>query len=107
MLDKEQISKFERDSYIHIKKFFNDDEVKKFFKSHNFLKLFNKINSGKDIVISVVNLINFINKFIPKKYYEKSNKKIQKLLKEIEIYHSKNYNDFKKKLDPTLHIICD
>lgn len=70
----------------------------------NFLKLFNKIKSGNDIVITVVNLINFINKIIPKKYYEKSNKEVEKLLEEIKSYHSKNYNNFKKRLNPAIHI---
>ena len=33
MLDKEQIFRFERDGYIHLKKFFNGEEIKKFSKA--------------------------------------------------------------------------
>ena len=73
----------------------------------NFLRLFNKINSGKDVLFTVINLINFFNKFVPKKYYDSYNQEIQKLLKEIKIYHSKNYNEFKKKLNPDTHIFSD
>ena len=89
--------------------FYNKFLIFKFIKILflNFLRLFNKINSGKDIVYNVVNLINFINKIIPKKCYEKSNEKIKMLLNEIKIYHSKDYKDFKKKLDPILHILND
>ena len=72
----------------------------------SFLKLFNKIKSGKDVVINVVKLINFSNKIIPKKYYEKSNKKVEKLVEEIKSYFSKNFNDFKKKLHSAHHICC-
>ena len=89
--------------------FYNNLLIFKFIKILliNLFKLFNKINSGKDILFLVVNLIEFFNKFIPKKYYDKYPQKIQKLLAEIKNYHSKNYIEFKKKLNSELHIFFD
>ena len=89
--------------------FYNQFIVFKFIKILfiNTLKLFNKINSGKDILFTVINLINFFNKFVPKKYYNNYHEEIQKLLYEIKNYHSKNYEKFKKKLNPELHIFSD
>ena len=89
--------------------FYNNLLIFKFIKILliNLFKLFNKINSVKDILFLVVNLIEFFNKFIPKKYYDKYPQKIQKLLAEIKNYHSKNYIEFKKKLNSNLHIFFD
>ncbi len=73
----------------------------------NFFKLFNKISSGRDILFLVVNLVEFFNKFIPEKYYNNYSQKVQKILNEIKTYHSKNYIEFKKKLNKDLHIFSD
>lgn len=71
----------------------------------NFLKIFNKINSPKDILFTVDSLIGFFNKFVPKKYYDRYNQEVQKLLVKIKTYHLKKYLEFKKKLNPKFHIV--
>tara|TARA_B100000886_G_scaffold294129_1_gene220493 strand:- start:2141 stop:3079 length:939 start_codon:yes stop_codon:yes gene_type:complete len=66
-------------------------------------KIFFKYNSARDVSLRLIVLINFLVMIIPKKYLKKVDDKNQSLLQEIKSYHSKSYNDFKSKLNPTLH----
>ena len=68
-----------------------------------FNKLFFKYKTRRDISLRVVVLINFLKKFIPQKHFREIDEKHQSLLKKIKNYHSKDYKDFKDKIDYTLH----
>lgn len=70
----------------------------------NFNKFFTKYKRARSVSLKVSNLINYLNKIIPKKYYEGIDKKHEKILNEIKTYHSKNCNNFKKKLKSNLNI---
>ena len=87
---------------------------KKFFL-FKYIKIiwlqFNKFIFGykkaRDVSLRLIVLINFLIKITPKKYLEKIDDKHKNLLEEIKNYHSKNYKDFKDKLNPTLHILSN
>lgn len=64
-------------------------------------KPFYKFKSAKDVSLRVLVLINFLVKFTSKKHLEKIEENHQKILKDIKDYHSKNYNEFKNKLNPS------
>jgi hypothetical protein len=67
-------------------------------------KLFFKYRKPRDVSLRLIVLINFLIKITPKKYIKEIDDKHKRLLKEIKSYHSDNYREFKKKLNPTLHI---
>ena len=60
MLDKEQIFRFERDGYIHLKKFFNDEEIKKFSKAVEKKRLMTQ-QEKIDRSVDINELWEFIN----------------------------------------------
>ena len=60
MLNREQISKFERDGYIHLKKFFSDSEVKNFSRAVEKKKLIIK-EEKIDRSVDINELWDFIN----------------------------------------------
>lgn len=70
----------------------------------NLNKLFIDYKGARSVSLKVANLIYYLNKIIPKKYCEDIDKKHEKILNEIKTYHSKNCNNFKKKLKSNLHI---
>lgn len=67
----------------------------KFLSKLSFNKKTFEIRSVSNVLVSI---ITFFNKFIPKKYYNEQIKYNEIILKKIEDYHSKNYDEFKKKL---------
>ena len=67
-------------------------------------KLFFKYKKARDVSLRVIILINFLIKITPKKYIKEIDDKHKRLLEEIKSYHSDDYREFKKKLNPTLHI---
>ena len=70
----------------------------------NFYKLLSRLSFNKKTfeIRSVSNIlvyiIIFFNKLIPKKFYSERVKYNQVILKKIKNYHSKQYNEFKKKI---------
>jgi len=68
-----------------------------------FNSLFFKYKSMRDISLRMVVLINFLKKFIPQKHFKGIDEKHRILLTEIKNYHSKDYKDFKNKIDYTLN----
>ena len=70
-------------------------------------KLFFKYKKTRDVSLRVNILINFLIKITPKKYIKEIDDKHKRLLEEIKSYHSGDYREFKKKLNPTLHILSN
>ena len=70
-------------------------------------RLFYRYQKARDVSKRTVVLIDLLIKFTPKKYLEKIDHKHQNLLEEIKNYHSKNYKDFKNKLNSSLHIFSN
>tara|TARA_B100000029_G_scaffold514468_1_gene617428 strand:- start:73 stop:1005 length:933 start_codon:yes stop_codon:yes gene_type:complete len=64
-----------------------------------FNKLFYKYRKARDVSLRLIVLINFLTKITPKKYIKKIDDKHQSLLQEIKNYHSKNYKEFKNKIN--------
>lgn len=64
-----------------------------------FNKLFYRYGRSRDIALRLDVLINFLTKITPKKYIKKIDDKHQSLLQEIKNYHSKNYIEFKNKIN--------
>lgn len=62
-------------------------------------KLFYKYKNVRDVSLKVSLLISFLIKITPKKYIKEIDEKHQNLLDEIKNYHSKNYREFKNKLN--------
>jgi hypothetical protein len=80
-----------------------------FFRLLNFFwikinKPFYKYNRASDVSLRVLVLINFLNKFTFQKHLKKIEDKHQKILKDIKDYHAKNYNEFKNRLKPDIHL---
>ncbi len=72
-----------------------------------FNKLFFTHKKARDISLRLCGLINFLTKITPKKYIKEIDDKHQSLLEEIKNYHSKDYKEFKNKLNPTQHILSN
>ena len=66
-----------------------------------FNKPFYKYKSAKDVSLRVLALINFLVKFTSRKHLKKIEDNHQEILKDIKDHHSKSYNEFKNKLNPT------
>lgn len=66
-------------------------------------RLFFKYQKARDVSFRIVVLIDLLIKLTPKKYLEKIDRKHRNLLEEIKNYHSKNYKDFKNKLNSSLY----
>ncbi len=60
---------------------------------------------SRDISLRICILINFLIKFIPKKYINKIEENHRNLLEKIKSYHAENYKNFKRKLNPTQHVV--
>jgi hypothetical protein len=82
--------------------FFLFEYIKKIWLQFN--KVFFKYKKKRDLSLRLIVLINFLNKIIPTTFLKKIDDKHQSLLEEIKSYHLCNYREFKKKIDPTLHI---
>lgn len=67
-------------------------------------KFFFKYKKARDVSLRLIVLINFLIKITPKKYIKEIDDKHKRLLEEIKSYHSDDYREFKKKLNPTPHI---
>ena len=61
-------------------------------------------NEKKNTALLIVELINFLIKFTPQKFLNKVDTNHLELIDDINNYHLKKYNNFKKKLNPKLHI---
>ena len=62
-------------------------------------KLFFKYKKARDVSLRLVVLINFLIKITPKKYIVEIDDKHKRLLEEIKNYHSKDYREFKDKIN--------
>tara|TARA_B100001063_G_scaffold172513_1_gene161630 strand:- start:279 stop:1223 length:945 start_codon:yes stop_codon:yes gene_type:complete len=67
-------------------------------------KPFFKFKEARDISLRIVVLINFLVKFTPKEYLDEIENKHQRILEQIKDFHSKNYYEFKNKLNSAIHI---
>jgi len=64
-----------------------------------FNKPFYKKRKARDISLRYIVLINFLIKITPKKYIKEIDDKHKRLLEEIKNYHSKDYREFKNKIN--------
>jgi len=62
-------------------------------------KFFFKYKKVRDVSLRLIVLINFLIKITPKKYIKEIDEKHIKLLDEIKNYHSKDYREFKNKIN--------
>ena len=62
-------------------------------------KLFFKYKKARDVSLRLIVLINFLIKITPKKYIKEIDDKHKRLLEEIKNYHSKDYREFKNKIN--------
>tara|TARA_B100001057_G_scaffold43165_1_gene38587 strand:+ start:172 stop:1161 length:990 start_codon:yes stop_codon:yes gene_type:complete len=100
-------------------KYFNFYDKFLFFK---FLKIFcimiNKLyvkflckiygqDKSSNFLSIITDLINILIKITPKKYIKEIDDNHKRLLEEIKSYHLDDYREFKKKLNPTLHILSN
>ena len=62
-------------------------------------KIFFRYKKARDVSLRLIVLINFLIKITPKKYIKEIDEKHIKLLDEIKNYHSKDYREFKNKIN--------
>ena len=62
-------------------------------------KFFFQYKKARDVSLRLIVLINFLIKITPKKYIKEIDDKHKRLLEEIKNYHSKDYREFKNKIN--------
>ena len=92
--------KFLKFFWIKVNKYFLFTNRKVFEKRGLQSHLIRKKNTAS----LIVELINFLIKFTPQKFLKKVDTNHLELIDDINNYHLKKFNNFKKKLNPKLHI---